>query len=144
VESVKIPVSKMAAINRVQYHPPPPISFCEGPRTIQKLKDVVVQILELPLYIPSFLDVRSQPIHVCCFHKVYFVQCIFIFCMHICNNIFFVAVYSKKYESTFNELFNTFKYYSLNSLLLLSAFLPQCIEYNLILIFGTGPSRNNT
>jgi hypothetical protein len=51
VESVKIPASKMAAINRVQYHPPPPISFCEGPRIIQKLKDVVVQILELPLYI---------------------------------------------------------------------------------------------
>ena len=45
----------MAAINRVQYHPPPPISFCEGPRIIQKLKDVVVQIVELPLYIPSSL-----------------------------------------------------------------------------------------
>ena len=51
MESVKIPASKMAARNRVQYHPPPPISFCEGPRIIQKLKDVVVQILELPLYI---------------------------------------------------------------------------------------------
>jgi hypothetical protein len=51
VEIVKIPASKMAARNRVQYHPPPPISFCEGPRIIQKLKDVVVQILELPLYI---------------------------------------------------------------------------------------------
>ena len=55
VESVKIPASKMAAINRVQYHPPPPISFCEGPRIIQKLIDVVIQILELPLYILSFL-----------------------------------------------------------------------------------------
>jgi hypothetical protein len=43
----------MAAINRVQYHPPPPISFCKGPRIIQKLKDVV----ELPLYIPSSLNV---------------------------------------------------------------------------------------
>ena len=51
MESVKIPASKMAARNRVQYHPPPPISYCEGPRIIQKLKDVVVQILELPLYI---------------------------------------------------------------------------------------------
>jgi hypothetical protein len=56
VESVKIPASKMAAINRVQYHPPPPISFCEGPRIIQKLIDVVIQILELPLYIPPSLD----------------------------------------------------------------------------------------
>ncbi len=41
----------MAAINRVQYHPPPPVSFCEGPRIFQKFKDVVVKILELPLYI---------------------------------------------------------------------------------------------
>jgi hypothetical protein len=41
----------MAAINRVQYHPSPPISFCEGPRIIQKLKDVVFQMVELPLYI---------------------------------------------------------------------------------------------
>jgi hypothetical protein len=49
----------MAAINRVQYHPPPPISFCEGPRIIQKLKDVVVQILELPLYI-SILFASTQ------------------------------------------------------------------------------------
>ena len=55
MESVKIPASKMAAINRVQYHPPPPISFCEGPRIIQKLIDVVIQILELPLYIPPSL-----------------------------------------------------------------------------------------
>jgi hypothetical protein len=47
----------MAAINRVQYHPPPPLSFCEGPRIIQKLRDVVVQILELPLYIPPSLRV---------------------------------------------------------------------------------------
>jgi hypothetical protein len=46
----------MAAINRVQYHPPPPISFCEGPRKIQKLIDVVIQILELPLYIPPSLE----------------------------------------------------------------------------------------
>ncbi len=51
VESVKIPASKMAARNRVQYHPPPPISICEGPRIIQKLKDIVFQIVELPLYI---------------------------------------------------------------------------------------------
>ncbi len=57
MESVKIPTSKMAAINIVQYHPPPPISFCKGPRIIQKLKDVVVQIVELPLYIPSSLEV---------------------------------------------------------------------------------------
>jgi hypothetical protein len=56
VESVKIPASKMAAINRVQYHPPPPISFCGGPRIIQKLIDVVIKILELPLYIPPSLD----------------------------------------------------------------------------------------
>ena len=55
MESVKIPASKMAAKNRVQYHPPPPISFCEGPRILQKLRDVVVQIVELPLYILSFL-----------------------------------------------------------------------------------------
>jgi hypothetical protein len=55
VESVQIPASKMAAITRVQYHPPPPISFCEGPRIIQKLIDVVIQILELPLYIPPSL-----------------------------------------------------------------------------------------
>jgi hypothetical protein len=41
----------MAAINRVHYHPPPSISFCEGPRIIQKLIDVVILILELPLYI---------------------------------------------------------------------------------------------
>jgi hypothetical protein len=49
----------MAAINRVQYHPPLPISFCEGPRIIKKLIDVVIQILELPLYIPPFLDERE-------------------------------------------------------------------------------------
>ena len=55
MESVKIPASKMAAINRVQYHPPPPHSFCEGPRILKKLRDVVVQIVELPLYILSFL-----------------------------------------------------------------------------------------
>jgi hypothetical protein len=59
VESVKIPASKMAAINRVQYHPPPPISFCEGPRIIQKLIDVVIQILELPLYIPPSLNTSA-------------------------------------------------------------------------------------
>ena len=46
----------MAAINRVQYHPPPlSLSFCEGPRILKKLRDVVVQIVELPLYILSFL-----------------------------------------------------------------------------------------
>ncbi len=45
----------MAAINRVQYHPPPPHSFCGGPRILQKLRDVVFQIVELPLYILSFL-----------------------------------------------------------------------------------------
>jgi hypothetical protein len=56
VESVKIPASKMAARNRVQYHPPLPISFCEGPRIIQKLNDVVVQILELPLYITILFE----------------------------------------------------------------------------------------
>ncbi len=56
MESVKIPASKMAARNRVQYHPPPPISVCEGPRIIQKLEDVVVQILELPLSISILFD----------------------------------------------------------------------------------------
>ena len=61
MESVKIPVSKMAAINRIQYHPPPPISFCEGPRIIQKLIDVVIQILELPLYIPPSLSKTWPP-----------------------------------------------------------------------------------
>jgi hypothetical protein len=50
----------MAAINRVQYHPPPPISFCEGPRIIQKLIDVVIQILELPLYIPPSLIIERE------------------------------------------------------------------------------------
>ncbi len=45
----------MAAIKRVQYHPPPPHSFWEGPRILQKLRDVVFQIVELPLYILSFL-----------------------------------------------------------------------------------------
>jgi hypothetical protein len=50
----------MAARNRVQYHHPLPISYCEGPRIIQKLKDVVVQILELPLYI-SILFVQRAP-----------------------------------------------------------------------------------
>ncbi len=49
-----IPAGKMAAINRVQYNPPP-LSFCEGPRILQKLRDVVVQIVELPLYILSSL-----------------------------------------------------------------------------------------
>ncbi len=49
----------MSARNRVQYPPPPPISSCEGPRIIQKLKDVVVQILELPLYI-SILFVSDR------------------------------------------------------------------------------------
>ncbi len=48
----------MAAIYRVQYHPLPPLSFCEGPRILQKLRDVVVQIVELPLYILSFLGVN--------------------------------------------------------------------------------------
>jgi hypothetical protein len=44
VESVKIPASKMAAIKQSPVPPPPPLSFCEGPRILQKLKDVVVQI----------------------------------------------------------------------------------------------------
>ena len=56
--------SKMAARNRVQYHPPPPISFCEGPRIIQKLKDVVVQILELPLYISILFDPEYHHLYV--------------------------------------------------------------------------------
>jgi hypothetical protein len=43
-ESVKIPASKMAAIKQSPVPPPPPLSFCEGPRILQKLKDVVVQI----------------------------------------------------------------------------------------------------
>ncbi len=51
----------MAAINRVQYHPPPPLSFCEGPRILQKLRDVVVQIVELPLYILSSLFITRGP-----------------------------------------------------------------------------------
>jgi hypothetical protein len=42
----------MAAINRVQYHSPP-LSFCEGPRLLKKLRDVVVQIVEYPLYVLS-------------------------------------------------------------------------------------------
>jgi hypothetical protein len=45
----KIPAGKMAAINRVQYHPPPPPSFCEGLRILKKLRDIVVQIVDLPL-----------------------------------------------------------------------------------------------
>jgi hypothetical protein len=35
--------------------PPSPPSLSEGPRILQQLKDVVVQIVELPLYIPSSL-----------------------------------------------------------------------------------------
>jgi hypothetical protein len=45
-ESVKIPASKMAAIKQSLVTPPPPLSFCEGPRILQKLKDVVqIEIL---------------------------------------------------------------------------------------------------
>jgi len=55
VESVKIPASKMAAIKQSPVPPPPPLSFCEGPRILQNLRDVVFQIVELPLYILSFL-----------------------------------------------------------------------------------------
>jgi hypothetical protein len=58
----------MSAINRVQYHPPPPLSFCEGPRILQQLKDVVVQIVELPLYIPPSLHriplSKAEPVFV--------------------------------------------------------------------------------
>jgi hypothetical protein len=60
VESVKIPASKMAAIKQSPVPPPPPLSFCEGPRILQNLRDVVFQILELPLYILSFLAHRAQ------------------------------------------------------------------------------------
>jgi hypothetical protein len=50
----------MAAINRVQYHPPP-LSFCKGPRILQKSRDVVFQIVELPLYIlPSLVWARDK------------------------------------------------------------------------------------
>ncbi len=65
-------------MNRVQYHPPPPISSCEGPRIIQKLKDVVVQIVELPLYIPSSLPTPPlgpqptyAPLHYNSFHGIW-------------------------------------------------------------------------
>ncbi len=51
VESVKIPASKMAAIKQSPVPPPPPLSFCEGPRILQNLRDVVFQIVVLPLYI---------------------------------------------------------------------------------------------
>ncbi len=54
VESVKIPASKMADIKQSPVPPPPPLSFCEGPRILQNLRDVVFQIVELPLYILSF------------------------------------------------------------------------------------------
>ncbi len=60
VESVKIPASKMAAIKQSPLPPPPPLSFCEGPRILQNLRDVVFQILELPLYILSFLVVPRR------------------------------------------------------------------------------------
>ncbi len=59
VESVKIPASKMADINQSPVPPPPPLSFCEGPRILQNLRDVVFQIVELPLYILSFLHLRA-------------------------------------------------------------------------------------
>ncbi len=55
MENVKIPASKMAAIKQSPVPPPPPLSFCEGPRILQNLRDVVFQIVELPLYILSFL-----------------------------------------------------------------------------------------
>jgi hypothetical protein len=55
VENVKIPASKMAAIKQSPVPPPPPLSFCEGPRILQNFRDVVFQIVELPLYILSFL-----------------------------------------------------------------------------------------
>jgi hypothetical protein len=59
VESVKIPASKMAAIKQSPVPPPPPLSFCEGPRILQNLRDVVFQIVELPLYILSFLPANN-------------------------------------------------------------------------------------
>jgi hypothetical protein len=66
-------------ISSVQYHPPPPISSCEGPRIIQKLKDVVVQIVELPLYIsilfayapPPGPQPTYAPLHYTSFHGIW-------------------------------------------------------------------------
>jgi hypothetical protein len=59
-----IPTRSLAPIDCLKipalYHPPPPISFCEGPRIIQKLKDVVVQILELPLYLSILFATKGD------------------------------------------------------------------------------------
>jgi hypothetical protein len=37
----------------------PPLSFCDGPRILQKVRDVIVQVVEYPLYILSSLGKKE-------------------------------------------------------------------------------------